>query len=275
MTNHGTEPLEKGMSLSNRKVFLPNIKLSQNIRKAVQKNVACEEELIKRLFDVDLKKRDALNEITLKKDAFLKEQWRLRRESMPDVYSRHILNQRLLFFSFRKARDELEFSKISPSCKLVTQRPEKLNITDAEREKKHLAESDSLQSNNKEKDFDGKNAEVHSWTPSPNKSCRKPILRRRSVADVDQAFSSDPLGQPVWLRRQTIHHIFQTAVTLQMIGTNLGGSNCDPLLIPASEGRSFGNPTISRYRKVLNRRISLQAEPFHHTSFSVEKSEES
>ncbi|CAH3104014.1 unnamed protein product [Pocillopora meandrina] len=103
------------MSLSNRKVFLPNIKLSKNIRKAVQKNVACEEELIKRLFDVDLKKRDALNEITLKKDAFLKEQWRLRRESMPDVYSRHILNQRLLFFSFRKARDELEFSKISPS----------------------------------------------------------------------------------------------------------------------------------------------------------------
>ena len=92
LTNHGTEPLEKGMSLSNRKVFLPNIKLSQNIRKAVQKNVACEEELIKRLFDVDLKKRDALNEITLKKDAFLKEQWRLRRESMPDVYSRHILN---------------------------------------------------------------------------------------------------------------------------------------------------------------------------------------
>lgn len=132
----------KGMSLSNRKVFLPpNIKHSQSIRKAVQKNVAYEEELIKRLCDVNFKKRAALNEIYLKKNACLKEQWRQRQEGMPDVYSRHILNQQLL--CFKKARDVVVYSKVYPSCKVATQKPEKLKITDAEKEKEHLAEFDS------------------------------------------------------------------------------------------------------------------------------------
>lgn len=42
-----------------------------------------------------------------------------------------------------------------------------------------------------------------------------------------------------------------------MIGINLGGSNCDFFFNLISEGRSFGNLMIFRYRKVFNRRILL------------------
>lgn len=54
------------MPAQEKKSHLPGIKLSQNIRKAIEKNVGCEEDLIKTLQDVEIKKRAARNEILLK-----------------------------------------------------------------------------------------------------------------------------------------------------------------------------------------------------------------
>lgn len=269
--------LEKGMLSSDKNVFLPSIKLSQNIRKAIEKNVGCEEELIKTLQDVDLKKRASLNEITLKKDAFLKQQ-RRRRESLPDVLSRDISNQKLMFA--RKARDDLECSKMLPSYKSMMWRPGKLpslpgiknesdekqkdsptlsdsqEITGIKEGRKQLGESDSLQGNSDGKDSGDKASKVHSWPPNPSNDFRKPILRRKSVADVDQAKSVDPTGHPAWLRRQTLHHTFQSSpAKLQTSGTKTNQSICDPWPFVMT----LGDITISRYRKVLNRRRSLQA----------------
>ena len=94
------------MPPADKKTKLPNIKLSQNIRKAIEKNVDYEEDLIKTLQDVEIKKRAALNEIILKKDAFLRHQ-RRRRESMPDVLGRFSNTNQSLLIN-RKARDDSE-----------------------------------------------------------------------------------------------------------------------------------------------------------------------
>ena len=59
------------MPAQEKRSQLPGIKLSQNIRKAIEKNVGCEEDLIKTLQDVEIKKRAAINEILLKEECLL------------------------------------------------------------------------------------------------------------------------------------------------------------------------------------------------------------
>lgn len=96
------------MPAQEKRSHLPGIKLSQNIRKAIEKNVGCEEDLIKTLQDVEIKKRAARNEILLKKSAFLGQQ-RRRRESLPDVLGRNGENHHLIL-NRKKVSDDLKFS---------------------------------------------------------------------------------------------------------------------------------------------------------------------
>ena len=87
---------------------LSGIKLSQNIKKAIEKNVGCEEDLIKKLQDVEIKKRAALNKILLKKSAFLRQQ-RRRHESLPDLSGRNGENNHLIL-NRKKVSDDLQCS---------------------------------------------------------------------------------------------------------------------------------------------------------------------
>lgn len=96
------------MPAQEKRSQLPGIKLSQNIRKAIEKNVGYEEDLIKTLQDVEINKRASLNEILLKKSAFLRQQ-RRRRESLPNVLGRNGENHHLIL-NRKKVSDDLKFS---------------------------------------------------------------------------------------------------------------------------------------------------------------------
>lgn len=289
------------MPPADKKAPLPNLKLSQNIRKAIERNIGCEEDLIRTLQDVNIKKRAALNEITLKKDAFLRQQ-RRRRESLPDVLSRNSTNQPLVFA--RRARDDLSTdlecstkAQLFPSCdKTTAQRIGKLpslprittesgendnvscEVSDSQdagikSKEKQLREPDSVHLTDDRKNVSEKVLGVQSWPPSPSVHLGKSILsRRKSMADAGQANSGEPTGQPTWLRRQTLHHIFHSTTTPRAPSENQANASVsDPFLMETSIDVSLGDPTLSRYRKVLNRRRSLQTGTFNQPFCPVER----
>lgn len=291
------------MPPSDKKALLPSLKLSQNIKKAIEKNIGCEENLIKTLQDVDIKKRAALNEIILKKDAFLKQQ-RRRRESLPDVLSRNNTKQPLAFA--RRAKDDLNTdldystrSHLFHLCnKTIPQRVGKLpslpktttvksvsesdkdscEVSDgqgvAEKSKgTQISKPDSEHLTDERKNADDRGLGVQSWPPSPGVHPGKSILhRRKSVADVGRANTVEPIGQPTWQRRQTLHHIFHNTTTPRAPGGNQANASVsDPSLMETGIDISPGDPTLSRYRKVLNRRRSLQVGTYYQPHCTLDR----
>ncbi|CAH3034734.1 unnamed protein product, partial [Porites lobata] len=186
----------------------------QNIRKAIEKNVGCEEDLIKTLQDVEIKKRAARKEILLKKSAFLGQQ-RRRRESLPDVLGRNGENHHLIL-NRKKVSDDLKFSGIE-------------SVLGA-----------------------------HSWPPSPHVHPeQKSILKRRnSVADIvhsnNRAGWSESITRPAWLRRQSLHQVRFCSQTTPQATSSIS----DPSLLQSNAEFVLEDSTLSRYRKVLNRRSS-------------------
>lgn len=283
--------------------LLPSLKLSQNIRKAIEKNIGYEEELIRTLQDVDIKKRIALNEITLKKDAFLRQQ-RRRRESLPAVLTRNSLNQPLVI-SRSWARDDLECStkpaSMFPSySKTITRRTEQLPslpgvkiesgvgsdknscaLSDSQAgiksAQEQSSESDSLQLVSERKTATNSVLKVQSWPPSPSVHLGKSILKRgTSVTDVtgqaNNEAAESAAGQPTWLRRQTLHHIFHSTTSIPRASeTQTNPSISDPCLMQTSKEVSAKDSTQSRYRKVLNRRRSLQVGAYYQSTCSMER----
>lgn len=298
---------DRSMPPANKKTKLPSIKLSQNIRKAIEKNVCCEEDLIKTLHDVELKKRAAINEIVLKKDAFLRQQ-RQRRESLPDVLGRNTTNHSLVIT--RRARNDLECSAgahlLSSHDKTMTPRrigklpslpvstvcsrvkPDqdndkessdlchgitgmmsnaKLQSSDESlliSEGHHSSETDSaLEGDSGVESVLG----VQSWPTSPSVQFKSIMKRRKSVADIRQANNMETTGQPSWLRRQTLHHILQGKTIPPRESSSdsqISTSTSDPCSLPQTKAEFFrGDSSLSRYRKVLNRRRSLQAPILH------------
>lgn len=284
-------------SANKKAAVLPSLHVSQNIKKAIEKNVGYEEELIRTLQDVNIKKQAALNEMNLKKEAFLKKQ-RLRRESLPDVLLRGNRTKQPLVIDRRESDDLQQCCTKAhsfPSCradKTITQRTEKLpslpgittesgeendkdssevsdskGFSEMKSKKKQLCEADSVrlitERNPATKSTSGKVPRAQSWPPSPSIHLKKPLLnRRKSVADLEQAHNNaGSIWEPTWLRRQTLHHIFHSTNTLRAseTRTNIGISD------PSAKERNT-NITLSialgeqsRYRKVLNRRRTLQA----------------
>ena len=285
------------MQPADKKAVRRNYKLSQNIRKAIEKNIGCEEDLIRTLQDVNIKKRAALSEMTLKKDAFLRQQ-RRRRESLPDILSRNSTNQPMAIA--RKARDDLSTNL---ECSTKAQLFPSLNKTKAKRmgkltslpgtttesgksdkdvwavcesmarvkiKEKHLSEPDSLHLVDGNEKVSEKGLGIHSWPPSPGDHLGKSILKRRkSVADVGQVNSGEPTGQPTLLRRRTLNHIFHST-TIPPSENHCNGSESDSFVIELNVDACFGDPTLTRYKKVLLRRRSLQAGTFHQPFYPTE-----
>ena len=295
------------MPPADKKPQLPSIKLSQNVRKAIEKNVGCEEDLIKTLQDVEIKKRVALNELISKKNAFLRQQ--RRRESLPDVLGRNRTNQALMMT--RMARDDLQcsisarlFSKtmslgtaaklpslpVSAVCSdfrtcpengkealttsggqgvpgkrsLPKQPSEVLLQTIRETKKASERELVPEESSGAVEPIQG----VHSQPTSPRVDLGNSILQRRnSAADIVPANNVDTLGWPARQRRQTLHNLFHNITTQR--GSDSQPDNVstpDTSLLQSNAEVCLGDSTLSRYRKVLNRRKSLQAPTFHRSS---------
>ena len=305
------------MPAQGKRSQLPSIKLSQNIRKAIERNVGCEEDLIKTLQDVEIKKRAALNEILLKKSAFLREQ-RRRRESLPDVLERNGENHHLIL-NRKKESDDLKFSsgtnlftardKAALLCRSTFKLPSVATSTvgntiqiesgngkeicelSARQDSNgktgntvnHSQEVSSTPSVNERNAASERNAMLkensgvesvlgaHSWPPSPHVHLeQKPILKRRnSVADIvhsnNRAGCSESITRPAWLRRQSLH---QASFSLQTTPQTTS-SISDPSLLQSNAEFFLEDSTSSRYRKVLNRRRSLQAPVFNRSSFSL------
>ena len=306
------------MPPADKKAKLPNIKLSRNIRKAIEQNVGCEEDLIKTLQDVEIKKRAARNKIILKKDALLRHQ-RRRWESMPEVLGRFSNTNQSSLIN-RKARDNLECStgehlfathnraKPHPSVGKLPSLPAS-NMskvqTGLENDKKAptLAQSkghsgikkDMVQSSSDESlhsiseryaaiDRDGvlkrnsgveSSLRVHSWPTSPSVQQEKSILkRRRSVAEIGQTKNAETTAKPAWLRRQTLHDSFCSSDTPRTSDNKTIATTSDPSLLQTNAAFALGDLTLSRYRKVLNRRRSLQAPIFDQPSCSIGRLDE-
>ena len=293
------------MPAQEKRSHLPGIKLSQNIRKAIEKNVGCEEDLIKTLQDVEIKKRAARNEILLKKSAFLGQQ-RRRRESLPDVLGRNGENHHLIL-NRKKVSDDLKFSsgthsftacdKADMLCRSTFKLPSlatstvrnTIQIESGNGDKicelsesqdsngktgntvNHSQEVSSMQSVNERNAAESeRNAMLnessgiesvlgaHSWPPSPHVHPeQKSILKRRnSVADIvhsnNRAGRSESITRPAWLRRQSLHQVIFCSQTTPQATSSIS----DPSLLQSNAEFVLEDSTLSRYRKVLNRRSS-------------------
>lgn len=302
------------MPAQEKRSHLPGIKLSQNIRKAIEKNVGCEEDLIKTLQDVEIKKRAALNEILSKKSAFLGQQ-RRRRESLPDVLGRNGENHHLIL-NRKKVSDDLKFSSGTHSftardkdamlCRSTFKLPSlststvrnTIQIESGNGEEicelsesqdsngktgntvNHSQEVSSMQSVNERNAESERNAMLtessgvesvlgaHSWPPSSHVHLeQKSILKRRnSVADIvhsnNRAGWSESITRPAWLRRQSLYQVTFCSQTTPQTTSSIS----DPSLLQSNAEFVLEDSTLSRYRKVLNRRRSLQAPVFNRSS---------
>ena len=294
------------MPAQEKRSHLSGIKLSQNIRKAIEKNVGCEEDLIKTLQDVEIKKRAARNEILLKKSAFLGQQ-RRRRESLPDVLGRNGENHHLIL-NRKKVSVDLKFSSGTHSftardikdamlCRSTFKLPSlatstvrnTIQIESGNGDKicelsesqdsngktsntvNHSQEVSSMQSVNERNAAESeRNAMLnessgiesvlgaHSWPPSPHVHPeQKSILKRRnSVADIvhsnNRAGRSESITRPAWLRRQSLHQVRFCSQTTPQATSSIS----DHSLLQSNAEFVLEDSTLSRYRKVLNRRSS-------------------
>ena len=293
------------MSAQEKRSQLLSVKLSQNIRKAIEKNVGCEEDLVKTLQDVEIKKRAARKEILLKKSTFLGQQ-RRRRESLPDVLGRNGENHHLIL-NRKKVSVDLKFSSGTHSftardikdamlCRSTFKLPSlatstvrnTIQIESGNGDKicelsesqdsngktgntvNHSQEVSSMQSVNERNAESERNAMfkessgiesvlgAHSWPPSPHVHPeQKSILKRRnSVADIvhsnNRAGRSESITRPAWLRRQSLHQVRFCSQTTPQATSSIS----DPSLLQSNAEFLLEDSTLSRYRKVLNRRSS-------------------
>ena len=112
---------------------------------------------------------------------------------------------------------------------------------------------------------------AHSWPPSPHIHLeKKSILKRRnSLADImhtnNRASWSESITRPAWLRRQSLHQVSFSSQTTPQTSDSIS----DPSPLQSNAEFVLEDSTSSRYRKVLNRRRSLQAPVFNRLSFSL------
>lgn len=111
---------------------------------------------------------------------------------------------------------------------------------------------------------------AHSWPPSPHVHIEQTSIlkRRNSVADIvhsnNRAGWSESITRPAWLRRQSLHQVSFSSQTTPQTTSSIS----DPSLLQSNAAFFLEDSTSSRYRKVLNRRRSLQAPVFNRSRFS-------